>query len=263
MEKVMGSSETAGVDPGMGPSFDLLCDIELDATLQFGSREMPAARLCLELGPGDVVELDRHVSEPVDLVVGDRIVARGEVVVVNGNFARCGLRRWQHPNSDWRAFDAFSNEEDWRCRSRWVAAGCIRSERRAALAGRQYSGRRRKRPGHRSALHGLPVRRVTEEGLRQRGVSSGWAMPWRNRRRPIFEGQWGCGGRCVLAMVQAAVRRELGDTQYLPRRLRIGIRVPLGLVMLAQGWITHPQLQRALAAQRESGAGTDRRLAHQ
>jgi flagellar motor switch protein FliN/FliY len=33
------------------------------------------------------VELDRHVSEPVDLVVGDRIVARGEVVVVNGNFA--------------------------------------------------------------------------------------------------------------------------------------------------------------------------------
>jgi flagellar motor switch protein FliN/FliY len=41
----------------------------------------------LELGPGAVVELDRHVSEPVDLVVGDRIVARGEVVVVSGNFA--------------------------------------------------------------------------------------------------------------------------------------------------------------------------------
>jgi flagellar motor switch protein FliN/FliY len=34
-----------------------------------------------------VVELDRHVSEPVDLVVGDRIVARGEVVVMSGNFA--------------------------------------------------------------------------------------------------------------------------------------------------------------------------------
>jgi flagellar motor switch protein FliN/FliY len=41
----------------------------------------------LELGPGTVVELDRHVTEPVDLVVGDRIVARGEVVVMNGNFA--------------------------------------------------------------------------------------------------------------------------------------------------------------------------------
>ena len=65
---------------------DLLYDIELEATLQFGSREMPLREL-LELGPGDVVELNRHVSEPVDLVVGDRIVARGEVVVASGNFA--------------------------------------------------------------------------------------------------------------------------------------------------------------------------------
>lgn len=66
--------------------FSLLEDIELDATLQFGSRDM-VLREVLELGPGDVIELDRHVSEPVDLVVGDRIVARGEVVVANGNFA--------------------------------------------------------------------------------------------------------------------------------------------------------------------------------
>ena len=64
----------------------LLYDIQLDATLQFGSREMPL-RDVLALDPGDVVELDRHVSEPVDLVIGDRIVARGEVVVTNGNFA--------------------------------------------------------------------------------------------------------------------------------------------------------------------------------
>jgi flagellar motor switch protein FliN/FliY len=67
-------------------SLALLYDIELDATLQFGSREMPL-RDVLELGPGDVVELNRHISEPVDLVVGDRIIARGEVVVVSGNFA--------------------------------------------------------------------------------------------------------------------------------------------------------------------------------
>ena len=85
---------------------------------------------------------------------------------------------------------------------------------------------------------------------------SGWTMPWRNRRRPIFEGQWGCSGRCVLAMVRAAVRRELGDgvasaAALSPHRHR----VPLGLLMLAQGWITHPQLQKALAAQREKGRG--------
>jgi flagellar motor switch protein FliN/FliY len=65
---------------------DILGDIELSATLQFGSRELPL-REVLELGPGDVVELDRHISEPVDLVIGDRIVARGEVVIVSGNFA--------------------------------------------------------------------------------------------------------------------------------------------------------------------------------
>lgn len=86
MDKVMSSGEVGGSDPGFDSGIGLLCDIELDATLQFGSREMPLREL-LQLGPGDVVELDRHVSEPVDLVVGDRIVARGDVVVVNGNFA--------------------------------------------------------------------------------------------------------------------------------------------------------------------------------
>jgi hypothetical protein len=84
--------------------------------------------------------------------------------------------------------------------------------------------------------------------------ASGWTLPWRNRRRPIFEGQWGCSGRCVLAMARAAVGRELGNgasASAAPHRHR----VPLGLLMLAQGWITHPQLQKALAAQRESGTG--------
>ena len=80
-EEPLEKSE-ADFDAGMS----LLFDIELEATLQFGSREMPLREI-LELGPGDVVELDRHVSEPVDLVVGDRIVARGEVVVASGNFA--------------------------------------------------------------------------------------------------------------------------------------------------------------------------------
>jgi flagellar motor switch protein FliN/FliY len=65
---------------------DLLLEIELDATLQFGSRELMLKDV-LALGLGDVLELNRHVSEPVDLVVGDRIVARGEVVIVAGNFA--------------------------------------------------------------------------------------------------------------------------------------------------------------------------------
>ena len=84
---------------------------------------------------------------------------------------------------------------------------------------------------------------------------NGWKTPWRNRRRPVFEGQWGCSGRCVLAMVRAAVRRELGDGGEFAAAVPHRHRVPLGLVMLAQGWITHPQLQKALEKQRESGTG--------
>ncbi len=83
--------------------------------------------------------------------------------------------------------------------------------------------------------------------------AGGWTMAWRSRRRPIFEGQWACSGRCVLAMVRAALRREQGDGTAFAAVHRH--RVPLGLMMLAQGWITHPQLQRALVAQRESGSG--------
>ncbi len=73
---------------GVCSGIELLLDVELEATLRFGCRELPLGEL-LDLGPGDVVELDRHVSDPVDLIVGDKIVAQGEVVLVNGNF---GLR---------------------------------------------------------------------------------------------------------------------------------------------------------------------------
>ena len=78
------SPAPAALSPGM----ELLFDVELEASLRFGCREMPLAEI-LDLGPGDVVQLDRHVADPVDLIVGDKIVARGEVVLVNGNF---GLR---------------------------------------------------------------------------------------------------------------------------------------------------------------------------
>lgn len=79
------SSASPRIAPG---GIDLLLDVELEASLRFGSREMPLNEV-LDLGAGDVVELDRHVSDPVDLLVGDKIVARGEVVLVNGSF---GLR---------------------------------------------------------------------------------------------------------------------------------------------------------------------------
>jgi flagellar motor switch protein FliN len=83
------SIESAQAPPAaLSPGIELLLDVELEATLRFGCREMPLGEI-LDLGPGDVVQLDRHVADPVDLLVGDKIVARGEVVLVNGNF---GLR---------------------------------------------------------------------------------------------------------------------------------------------------------------------------
>jgi flagellar motor switch protein FliN/FliY len=81
-------AELRAASPSLTPGLELLLDVELEASLRFGCREMPLGEI-LDLGPGDVVELDRHVTDPVDLIVGDKIVARGEVVLVNGNF---GLR---------------------------------------------------------------------------------------------------------------------------------------------------------------------------
>jgi hypothetical protein len=83
----------------------------------------------------------------------------------------------------------------------------------------------------------------------------GWTRPWRNRRRPVFEGQWGCSGRCVLAMTRAAILREQGDEADSAVLTPHRHRVPLGLLMLGQGWITHPQLRKALESQRANGTG--------
>jgi flagellar motor switch protein FliN len=73
---------------GQSPGLELLLDVELEAAIRFGCCRMPLGEI-LEFGPGDVVELDRQITDPVDLIVSDKIVARGEVVVVNGNL---GLR---------------------------------------------------------------------------------------------------------------------------------------------------------------------------
>ena len=73
---------------GATPNLDLLLEVELDASLRFGQREM-LLREILELRPGSVVELNRQLQEPAELLVGGRIIARGEVVIVDGNY---GLR---------------------------------------------------------------------------------------------------------------------------------------------------------------------------
>jgi flagellar motor switch protein FliN/FliY len=66
----------------------LLMEVKLEVTLRFGQRRM-RLRDVLELGPGSVVELDRKVKEPVELLLDGKLLARGEVVVVDGGY---GLR---------------------------------------------------------------------------------------------------------------------------------------------------------------------------
>jgi flagellar motor switch protein FliN len=82
------SAEKAREEPKEGPELkmqDLLREVELEATLRFGSREMTLGEV-LDLGPGDVIELDRQVHDAVDLLVGDKIVARGVAVLTEGRY---------------------------------------------------------------------------------------------------------------------------------------------------------------------------------
>jgi flagellar motor switch protein FliN len=86
----------------LGPvpaNLELLLDVELQATIRFGEREM-LLREIFGLMPGAVVELNQTVNEPAELRVAGRLVARGEVVVVDGNF---GLRVTEVASTSQRA----------------------------------------------------------------------------------------------------------------------------------------------------------------
>jgi len=72
--------------PAPDPKLELLMDVELDVTLCFGERQM-ALRDILDLSAGSVVELNQYVQDPVELLVGRKVIARGEVVVVDGSYA--------------------------------------------------------------------------------------------------------------------------------------------------------------------------------
>lgn len=69
-------------------SIEFLLDIPLELSVEIGRTKLEIREL-LKLGPGSVVELDKLAGEPLDVYVNDRLVARGEVVVVNEKF---GLR---------------------------------------------------------------------------------------------------------------------------------------------------------------------------
>jgi flagellar motor switch protein FliN/FliY len=79
------SANTAAAETS---KLELLMNVDLAVTLRFGSRRL-LLREVLDLDAGAVIELDRQVEEPVDVLLDGRLVARGEVVVMDGNY---GLR---------------------------------------------------------------------------------------------------------------------------------------------------------------------------
>jgi len=78
--------QNAGTSPGGGTqNLDLILDIPLTVTVELGRSKMLINDL-LQLGQGSVIELTKLVGEPLEVLVNDKLVARGEVVVVNDKF---------------------------------------------------------------------------------------------------------------------------------------------------------------------------------
>ena len=119
-------------------------------------------------------------------------------------------------------------------------------------SGRGLEPARVKEPGGRPA-----ARAGFLEACANPRCGSGWLRLWRSRSAPVFEGGWNCSPACTEERMRAAVRRELDSRGAGAAGYRH--RMPLGLVMMEQGWITPGQLKQALEQQRAAGGG---RLGH-
>jgi flagellar motor switch protein FliN/FliY len=84
--KVAEAAAGAGfTGPANSKTFELLLDVELPVSVSFGRAQVPLKDV-LKLTTGSIVELNRSIIEPVEVIVNKCVIARGEVVVVEGNF---------------------------------------------------------------------------------------------------------------------------------------------------------------------------------
>ena len=67
-------------------NLDLILDFEVPVSVRFGRREMTLGDI-LKLGNGALIELDRSADDPVELLVNQSLLAKGEVVVADGHYA--------------------------------------------------------------------------------------------------------------------------------------------------------------------------------
>lgn len=79
------SLDPEGQAQGDASPLGLLADVELELTVELGQTRR-SLREILTMGPGSVLELDKHAGEAVDLMVNGQLVARGEVVVIGENY---------------------------------------------------------------------------------------------------------------------------------------------------------------------------------
>jgi len=84
--------------------------------------------------------------------------------------------------------------------------------------------------------------------------ATGWLRLWRRRQVPRFEGQWACSPQCMRVLIEKSVQREVAVGAFTEVSTHQH-RMPIGLVLLSQGWITQEQLRTALDAQRAAGKG--------
>lgn len=71
--------------PAETSKMELLMDVEMPVSVSFGRAQLPLKDV-IKLTTGSIVELNRNVSEPVEVIVNNCVIARGEVVVVEGNY---------------------------------------------------------------------------------------------------------------------------------------------------------------------------------
>ena len=76
---------TGSLSAGAGNNLELLMDVPLQVTVELG-RTQKMVKEVLSLGPGSVLELDKLAGEPVDILVNEKPIAKGEVVVIDENF---------------------------------------------------------------------------------------------------------------------------------------------------------------------------------
>lgn len=74
-----------GIAEPVGNRIDVILDIDLPVVVRFGHTELPI-RALTRLGPGSVIDLGRSPDDPVEVLVSNRVVAHGEVVIVGGNY---------------------------------------------------------------------------------------------------------------------------------------------------------------------------------